>query len=108
MGERGGEAGSGPGLEEISKSFAAVLAVFYFVGFLVVTCHLSRYGVSPISWFKLQYLVAGVWLFVPLVVPFVFLAAVLSPGTSLIPEPKLEEPPPPRRIFSIGCCSFQI
>jgi hypothetical protein len=101
VGKNGGEAGKGPGLEGIPKPLAIGLSVIYFFGFLVVTCHLTRYGVSSISLLKLQYLVAGVWLLAPLAGLWVFLAGIVSPGPSLFAERKFEFPVtnPPQDIF---------
>lgn len=45
----------------ISKIVGVLIGVIYVVGFLVVAIHLSRYSISGLSIFQLQYLVAGVW-----------------------------------------------
>ena len=55
-------------VESLSKLFAVSLGVLYLVGFLSVTCHLSRYGVSSFSILQLQYLIAGVWVLGPPVI----------------------------------------
>jgi hypothetical protein len=51
----------------VSRLFGISLGLAYLVGFLVVTHHLSRYGVSSFSIFHLQYLVAGFWVIAPIV-----------------------------------------
>jgi hypothetical protein len=63
------ERGAGQSLFEwLSKHVGVPLGLVYIVGFLVVTSHLSRYGVSSLSLFHLQYLVAGAWVIAPIVV----------------------------------------
>lgn len=84
MGE--GEAEAKNGVESISKSLAAVLAAIYFLGFLVVTRHLSQYGVSPLAILKLQYLTAGVWLIAALGWPCLILVALST--MDLVPSDK--------------------
>ena len=45
-----------------SRNFSLCpLDFFYFVGFLVVAGHLSKYGVASFSVLQLQYLIAGFW-----------------------------------------------
>jgi hypothetical protein len=55
-------------IESLSKLFALLLGSLYLLGFLVVASHLSRYGVSSFSVLHLQYLIAGAWVLVPLMV----------------------------------------
>jgi hypothetical protein len=54
-------------VESLSKLFAASLGSLYLIGFLVVACHLSRYGVSSFAVLQLQYLIAGIWTLGPIV-----------------------------------------
>lgn len=54
-----------PLFDWLSRFFGVSLGFVYLVGFLVVTRHLSRYGVSSFSIFQLQYLVAGAWVIAP-------------------------------------------
>lgn len=58
-------------VESLSKVFAVSVGVLYLVGFLVVACHVSRYGVSSFSILQIQYLIAGVWVLGP---PVIFAA----------------------------------
>lgn len=62
---------------ELSAKFAAAaaLALAYVCGFLVVTLHLSEYGIYSISIFRGQYLAAGVLSFGPLYLAY-FVVAV--------------------------------
>jgi hypothetical protein len=55
-------------LDSLSKFAAVAIGVLYLVGFLVVSAHLSRYGVSSFSVLQLQYLVAGSWVLAPPIV----------------------------------------
>jgi hypothetical protein len=52
-------------LDSLSKYVAAAVGVLYLLGFLVVSAHLSRYGISSFSVLQLQYLIAGVWVLGP-------------------------------------------
>lgn len=52
-------------LDSFSKLFALTITILYFIGFLVVASHLSRYGVSSFSVLQLQYLIAGIWVLGP-------------------------------------------
>lgn len=54
-------------IEWVPKLLGASVGFIYLVGFLVVTRHLSSYGVSSFSVFQIQYLVAGVWVVAPIV-----------------------------------------
>ena len=56
----------------ISKLLGVSVGVVYLVGFLVVARHLSKYGVSSFALFRIQYLVAGVWVIAPIVVMALF------------------------------------
>ena len=47
-------------LEPIAKAVALIVALLYLCGFVVVSVHLSRYGVASFSLLQLQYLIAGV------------------------------------------------
>jgi len=58
-------------LDSLSKCVAVAVGVIYLIGFLVVSAHLSRYGVSSFSVLQLQYLIAGSWLLGP---PIVFIS----------------------------------
>jgi len=48
-------------LDSLSKCVAVAVGVLYLLGFLVVSAHLSSYGVSSFSVLQLQYLIAGGW-----------------------------------------------
>ncbi len=75
-------------LESVSKLFTISVATIYLFGFLVVMRHLSRYGVSSLTVLKLQYLVAGLWLVMPIVLFTVLYSSteainLLRPRTTL-------------------------
>lgn len=53
-------------IDWVPKFFGVTVTFVYLVGFLVVVCYLSRYGVSSLEVFQLQYLVAGAWVVVPI------------------------------------------
>lgn len=86
MGEGDAGAGSGPKLEDVSKFLALGLVVLYLLGFLVVAYNLSQYGVSSMAVLKLQYLLAGIWLLLPLAVLSLLIAGFLA--FSWLPLPK--------------------
>ena len=52
-------------IESSAKLFVVALGLLYFLGFLVVSSHLGRYGVSCSSVLQLQYLIAGIWALAP-------------------------------------------
>src|SRR5712691_3871277 len=58
-------------LDSFSKCVAVAVGVIYLIDFLVVSTHLSRYGVSSFSVLQLQYLIAGGWVLAP---PIVFIS----------------------------------
>jgi hypothetical protein len=62
-------------VDSFSKFTAAAVGVLYLTGFLAVSAHLSRYGVSGFSILQLQYLVAGMWVLGP---PFALVSVVYS------------------------------
>jgi uncharacterized membrane protein YwzB len=56
--------------KRIEGYFKAILSfggVIYATGFLVVSVHLSRYDISPFGVIRIQYILAGAWLILPLV-----------------------------------------
>jgi hypothetical protein len=55
-------------LDSFSKCVAVAVGIIYLIGFLVVSAHLSRYGVSSFSVLQLQYLIAGGWVLAPPIV----------------------------------------
>jgi hypothetical protein len=55
-------------LEATARRILAFLAVAYVVGLAVITLHLARYGVFGLDLVQAEYLLAGVWALVPLVV----------------------------------------
>jgi hypothetical protein len=42
-----------------------MVGLLYVLGFLVVTFHLSQFGVAPVTWLRPQYLLAGIWCLLP-------------------------------------------
>ncbi len=54
--------------ENLPKYLGMTIVLLYLLGFMVVTRHLSRYGVSSFTLLRVQYLVAGFWLLVPITV----------------------------------------
>lgn len=63
----------GLGTESLLRTGIAITAVTYALGYLTVTLHLSRFGVSAFEVLRLQYAMAGFWFLYPL------LAAILAP-----------------------------
>lgn len=70
--------------ETAAKYAGLLIGTIYFVGFLVVAAHLSRYGVSGFSVLQLQYLIAGHGLLARLS----FYSLSFIPGASSIREPR--------------------
>jgi hypothetical protein len=57
---------SGLNLPDLARIGVGIVGMFYALGFLVVTFHLSRFGVAPVTWLRPQYLLAGIWCLLPL------------------------------------------
>ena len=55
-------------IRRIGKGSAYSLAILYGVGGVVVLLHLHRFGVVPTDLLRFQYLTAGLWFMVPLLV----------------------------------------
>jgi hypothetical protein len=52
-------------VEDFTKLGLPVLGIIYVLGFIVVALNLSKYGVSPLSLVRVQYILAGIWLLLP-------------------------------------------
>ncbi|MEK6301396.1 MAG: hypothetical protein AABO41_11790 [Acidobacteriota bacterium] len=50
------------------KVIIGVIALCYVLGLLVVNLHLSRYGIYSLSLFRINYVIAGVWVLMPIMV----------------------------------------
>lgn len=74
-------------LDSLSKCVAAAVGVLYLLGFLVVSAHLSRYGVSSFSVLQLQYLIAGGWVLAPPVALFSITDSARKLQAIAIPNP---------------------
>ena len=57
-------------LGQITRLGVLALALTYPLGILVVSLYLARYTVSPLSLLRVQYVVAGLWLLVPIAAIF--------------------------------------
>lgn len=55
-------------LNLLSKLFFSISGVIYALGFLVVSIYLSQFQVSPLNLIRYEYLLAGFWLTIPLIV----------------------------------------
>ncbi len=65
-----------PRLESLPKLVGLALGALYFFGFIVVMRHLAEFGASSLALLRLQYVVAGFWLFCPIVVVYASTAGV--------------------------------
>jgi hypothetical protein len=63
-------------IETAGKLFGVCFGLLYLTGFLVVTFHLGRYGVFSPALVRSQYVIAGLFLFVPSAIAFSFIYAV--------------------------------
>jgi len=52
-------------LESVGKLIAINFGLLYLTGFLIVTFHLSRYGILTLSLVRTQYVITGLYFFVP-------------------------------------------
>jgi hypothetical protein len=46
---------------DLTKVWVGSVGLLYVLGFLVVTFRLSQFGVAPVTWLRPQYLLAGIW-----------------------------------------------
>jgi MFS family permease len=51
---------------EVSKIVVGGVGALYVIGFLVVTFHVAQFGFVSVSWLRPQYLLAGIWCLLPL------------------------------------------
>ncbi len=63
-------------LENLPKLVGLALGALYFFGFIVVMRHLAEFGATSLALLRLQYVVAGFWLFCPIVVVYATTAGV--------------------------------
>ena len=86
-------------LERAAKALPLVLGVLYVLGFLVVGVYLVAFGASSLELLKVQYLAAGFWCVIPLVVfwGLVAFARMTMPLTG----PGFESPDPASRVKRI-------
>src|SRR5258708_4693056 len=63
-------------VETAGKLLAICFGLLYLTGFLIVTFHLSRYGILSLSLVRTQYVIAGLYMFVPCWVIFLSVAAI--------------------------------
>jgi hypothetical protein len=80
-------------LEWAGKVTAAVTAIIYILGLVVVTLHLGRYGASGLGLLHEQYVVAGIWVLVPPVIATLLIAAAyVAAVTESQPDQKSRYP----------------
>jgi hypothetical protein len=48
-------------IADLTKFWVGSVGLLYVLGFLVVTFRLSQFGVAPVTWLRPQYLLAGIW-----------------------------------------------
>jgi len=67
-------------VRDIAKLGAVALAILYGFGFIVVSVRLSQFNVAAYGMLRIQYLLAGIWLLLPMIavlLPLVWTAAFL-------------------------------
>jgi hypothetical protein len=90
-------------IEWVPKLLGASVGFIYLVGFLVVTRHLSSYGVSSFAVFQLQYLVAGVWVVAPIAVMALMQRAAQRFADRALSVQREGDTIPWRRRFIVAC-----
>lgn len=60
-------------LEILGKLILSLIALCYVLGLLVVNIHLSKYGTHSMSLFRVNYIAAGIWTLLPILVLMVFI-----------------------------------
>lgn len=61
-------------VEVIGKVTLGVVAVCYVIGLVVVNVYLNKYGIYSLSLLRLNYISAGIWALIPILIP---LSAIL-------------------------------
>jgi hypothetical protein len=72
-------------IEVIGKFTIGIVALCYALGLLVVNLYLSRYGVYSLSLFRLNYIMAGIWVLSPYFIAFLILSITLGFSYSIPP-----------------------
>ena len=62
--------------ESVSKSIAAAAAIVLLAGYVVVSLHFSRLGITSIDFFQPQYVLAGIWALIPFLLVYGSAAAL--------------------------------
>jgi hypothetical protein len=52
-------------LETITKLATAILAIWYLAGLAATSLYLSQFGISSLTFLKVQYVIVGVWMSIP-------------------------------------------
>ena len=65
-------------IEILGKVAIGLIALGYAVGLVVINIHLNKYGIHSMSLFRLNYISAGMWALMPMLLPlFVFLLLLI-------------------------------
>src|SRR6476659_3656400 len=71
-------------IEIVGKIVLGTLALCYGLGFVIVNVHYGSYGFYSAGLFRLNYIVAGVWALIPVVLMLVAVSVVISTVSSLV------------------------
>lgn len=68
--------------EVVGKLFLGFLGFCYAVGFIAVNVHLSEFGIHHVNFLQSNYITAGIWVLLPIIVPLaiLLLGGALTPG----------------------------
>jgi len=80
--------------ENMFKSTLSAGAIIYAWGFLIVSVYLSQFNVLSMNLLRVQYVLAGIWFFVPIIIflVFVIVLAVIVYDEFFYLETKLKKP----------------
>jgi hypothetical protein len=70
-------------VEIVSKGFIALTGLCYLSGIVVVNIYLSYYGIYFFNLFKIEYITAGVWAFIPPTILMIFCLMIYTSGKTL-------------------------
>lgn len=59
-------------IETVSKSSISFAAICYILGLVVVSGHLNKYGVTYIGVLRINYIMAGIWALVPILLALIY------------------------------------
>jgi len=71
-------------VESLTKLSLALAGLAYILGLIVTALYLAQYGITALNLIRIQYILAGAWLLVPLLIVALFWIGIFSVVSSII------------------------